>query len=62
MQTLDEMRSLGLLTQEQYLEIRSYVMKHPRPEQIQAMPAHLWRAMLHADALLYPDEEPGALH
>ena len=62
MQTLDEMRSLGLLTQEQYLEIRSYVMKHPRPEQIQAMPAHLWRAMLHADALMYPDDAPPSLH
>ncbi|WKB54988.1 hypothetical protein [Eleftheria terrae] len=62
MQTLKEMRQLGLLTQEQYLEIRAYVMSHPSPEQITAMPAHLWQAMLHADALMYPDDEPQPLH
>ncbi|AKJ29620.1 hypothetical protein [Caldimonas brevitalea] len=62
MQTLDEMRSLGLLTQEQYLEITRYVMHHPTPEQIRAMPPHLWRAVLNADALLYPDEEDIAKH
>jgi len=60
MQTLETMRSLGLLTREQFLEITAYVMVNNSPEQIAAMPAHLWQAVLHADALLYPggDVEP----
>ena len=62
MQTLDEMRSLNLLTQEQYLEVRAYVMAHPQPEQILAMPPHLWQAVLQADALMYPDDTPSLAH
>lgn len=60
MQTLETMRSLGLLTREQFLEITAYVMVNNSPEQIAAMPAHLWQAVLHADALLFPagDAEP----
>jgi DNA-binding GntR family transcriptional regulator len=62
MQTLNEMRSLGLLTHEQHTEIVSYLMLHRTPEAIQAMPQHLWCALLQADALLYPGDEPAALH
>jgi len=62
MQTLDEMRSLGLLTPEQHTEIVSYLMKHRTPEAIQAMPPHLWGALMQADELLYPGEEPSSLH
>jgi hypothetical protein len=62
MQTLDTMRSLGLLTREQYLEITAYVIVHSTPEQIAAMPAHLWQAVLHADALLYPGGEAEPVH
>ena len=39
MQTLETMRSLGLLTREQYLEITAYVLVNSSPEQILAMPA-----------------------
>ncbi len=62
MQTLATMRSLGLLTHEQYLEITAYVMVNSTPEQIAAMPAHLWQAVLHADALLYPGGEASPVH
>ena len=62
MQTLETMRSLGLLTREQYLEITAYVMVNSSPEQIAAMPAHLWQAVMHADALLFPGGEPSAPH
>ena len=62
MQTLETMRSLGLLTREQYLEITAYVMVNSSPEQIAAMPPHLWQAVLHADALLYPGGESEAMH
>ena len=62
MQTLDTMRSLGLLTREQYLEITAYVIVHSTPEQIAAMPAHLWQAVLHADALLFPGGEAEPVH
>ena len=59
---LDTMRSLGLLTREQYLEITAYVMAHSTPEQIAAMPAHLWQAVLHADSLLYPAGDAMPVH
>jgi hypothetical protein len=62
MQTLETMRSLGLLTREQYLEITAYVMVNSSPEQIAAMPAHLWQAVLHADALLFPGGGAEPLH
>jgi hypothetical protein len=62
MQTLETMRSLGLLTREQYLEITAYVMVNSSPEQIAAMPPHLWQAVLHADSLLYPNGDGAAVH
>ena len=62
MHTLDTMRSLGLLTREQYLEITAYVLAHSTPEQIAAMPAHLWQAVLHADSLLCPGGEAASVH
>lgn len=62
MQTLETMRSLGLLTREQVLEITAYVMMNSTPEQIAAMPAHLWQALLHADALLHPGGDGEPLH
>ena len=62
MQTLETMRSLGLLTREQYLEITAYVMVHTSPEQIAAMPAHLWQAVLHADSLLFPGVDAPPMH
>ncbi|KNZ32666.1 MAG: hypothetical protein AD742_10615 [Methylibium sp. NZG] len=62
MQTLETMRSLGLLTPEQYLEITAYVMVNSTPEQILAMPPHLWQAVMQADALLFPGGPAEPVH
>jgi hypothetical protein len=52
MQTLDEMRSLHLLTPDQHAQISAWISEHRTPEAIQAMPAPLWRALELASVLM----------
>lgn len=52
MQTLDEMRSLHLLTAEQHAEIGAWIAAGKTPQAIMAMPPHLWRALELASVLM----------
>lgn len=57
MQTLDDMRHRHLLTPEQHAQIGAWVARGRTPEAIMAMPAHLWRALTLASALMNVDAE-----
>lgn len=52
MQTLDEMRSLHLLTADQHAEIGAWIAAVKTPEGILQMPPHLWRAFELASVLM----------
>jgi hypothetical protein len=52
MQTLDEMRSLHLLSAEQHAEIGAWIAAGKTPQAIMAMPPHLWRALELASVLM----------
>lgn len=60
MQTLDDMRSRGLLTPEQHADIHAWVMRARTPEAILAMPPALWRALELASVLMGVDAELSA--
>ena len=51
-QTLDEMRSLHLLTPDQHAEIGAWIAERKTPEAILQMPPHLWRAFAMASMLM----------
>jgi hypothetical protein len=57
MQTLDEMLSRRLLSPEQHVAIGSWIRHAGTPEAIQAMPAHLWRALALASLLMNVDAD-----
>ena len=52
MQTLDEMRSLHLLTADQHAAIGAWIAERRTPEAILQMPPHLWRALAIASMLM----------
>lgn len=52
MQTLDEMRSLHLLTADQHAAIGAWIAERRTPEAILQMPPHLWRALSMASMLM----------
>lgn len=52
MRTIDEMLSLRLLTPEQHQEIGAWVSHARTAEAIMQMPAHLWRSLELASALM----------
>ena len=52
MQTLDEMRSLHLISAEQHAQIGAWIAAGKSPEAIMQMPAHLWRAFTLASVLM----------
>jgi hypothetical protein len=52
MQTLDEMRSLHLLTPDQHARIGAWIAERKTPEAIMQMPPHLWRAFALASMLM----------
>jgi hypothetical protein len=54
-QTLDDMRSLHLLTPDQHAEIGAWIAQARTPEAILQMPAHLWRALELASVLMGVD-------
>lgn len=61
MDSLKEMESLGLLTLEQYQEIRAYVRSPLTTRQVlDQMPQHLWMLLWQAEALMMfePDKIP----
>ena len=51
-QTLDEMRSLHLLTTDQHAQIGAWIAERKTPEAILQMPPHLWRAFALASMLM----------
>jgi hypothetical protein len=51
-QTLDEMRSLHLLTPDQHAQIGAWIAERKTPEAILQMPPHLWRAFAMASMLM----------
>ena len=57
MKTLDEMRQRSLLTAAQHSDIRGWVAQVRTPEAIMQMPAHLWRALTLASALMNIDAD-----
>ena len=57
MQTLDEMRSLHLLTQDQHAQIGAWIAAGKTPEGIMQMPPHLWRALELASVLMNFDAD-----
>ena len=44
MQTLDDMRSQHLISDEQHAQIGAWIAAGKTPEAIMQMPPHLWRA------------------
>ena len=56
-QTLDEMRSLHLLSAEQHAQIGAWIARGKTPEAIMQMPAHLWRAFALASVLMEFDAD-----
>ena len=57
MKTIDEMLHLDLLTQEQHLEISSWIANSPSPEHILQMPAPLWQAVERASQTMGVNED-----
>jgi hypothetical protein len=61
--SLEELRSMDLLTQSQFLELRAWVESPlPTPEAVQLMPDHLWAALTQASLLLELDEDLATMH
>jgi hypothetical protein len=56
-QTLDEMRSLHLLSPEQHRQIGAWIAAARTPEAIMQMPAHLWRALELSSVLMGFDRD-----
>jgi hypothetical protein len=56
-QTLDDMRSLHLLTADQHAEIGAWIAQARTPEAILQMPAHLWRSLELASVLMGVDRD-----
>jgi hypothetical protein len=56
-QTLDDMRSLHLLTPDQHAEIGAWIAQARTPEAILLMPAHLWRSLELASVLMGVDRD-----
>lgn len=52
MQTLDDMRSLHLLSDDQHAQIGAWIAAGKTPEAILQMPPHLWRAFTLASVLM----------
>ena len=52
MQTLDDMRSQHLLSDEQHAQIGAWIAAGKTPEAILQMPPHLWRAFALASVLM----------
>ncbi len=57
MQTLDEMLSRQLLTEDQHREIAAYVASARTPERILEMPPDLWRTLDLASVLMDADAD-----
>ena len=57
METLDDMQNRHLLTPEQHAEIAAWVAGSESPEDIMAMPSHLWRALALASVLMNVDAD-----
>jgi len=57
MQTLDDMRSLRLLSTDQHAQIGAWIAAARTPEAIMQMPAHLWRALELASVLMGFDRD-----
>ena len=57
MKTIDEMLHLDLLTQEQHLQISSWIDEAPSPEAILQMPAPLWQAVERASQTMGVNED-----
>lgn len=57
MQTLNDLRALHLLTQEQHQDIGAWIAMSSSPEEIMQMPPHLWRALALASKLSSVDAE-----
>lgn len=57
METLDDMLDRHLLTPEQHGEIAAWVAGSGSPEDIMAMPGHLWRALALASVLMNLDAD-----
>jgi hypothetical protein len=56
-QTLDEMLSRKLLTPAQHAEIEAFIASTTTPEEIQRMPASLWRTLELASVLMDVDAD-----
>jgi hypothetical protein len=54
---IDEMLSLDLLSTEQHAEIASWLRCSTTPEEILAMPPHLWRAVESASMVMNIDAD-----
>ena len=52
MKTIDEMLSLGLLTQDQHAQIGDWVVRSKTLDAIMQMPAPLWRTLELASVLM----------
>ena len=52
MQTLDDMRALNLLTDDQHAQIAAWIAAARTPEAILRMPAELWRSFALASVLM----------
>lgn len=57
MKTIDEMLHLDLLTQEQHLQISSWIEASASPEAILQMPAPLWQAVERASQAMGVDAD-----
>lgn len=54
---LETIYDLGMLTEEQYLEIRAWINSPLTPAAMRQMPDHLWAALLQSNLLLEFDPE-----
>ncbi len=57
MNTIDEMLSLDLLSQQQHREITAWLRASKTPEAVMAMPPHLWRAIESASLAMNIDAD-----
>ena len=57
MQTLDDMRSLNLISDEQHAQIGAWIAQARTPEAIMRMPPTLWRAFSLASVLMNFDAD-----
>lgn len=57
MKTIDEMRHLALLSDDQHRQISAWIERARSPEDILNMPAPLWRALERASAIMGIDDD-----